>query len=363
MKRIQSILIAVIGFTLCLAPATTVVAHAFSESPALTILGIAGASYLAYKTPKLHIPGMKLNGVQTEIWTDWIADNLFKGVEFLKNCFRADQYVLQGKVVHIPQAGGAPTVVKNRTSLPATAAKRTDTDVTYPLDEYSTDPTVITDAEKVEVEYDKITSVMGDHMGALNETACDNILIAWCPVAASRLLRTTGTTSYAAHLTAATGTRKGLCLADIKAAKVKLDKDKVPVQDRYVLISSDMWSQLEDELKVTTTRDYSMLNDPKEGVIAKLYSFNVMVTPIMPIFTNNATPVIKAYGAAGAANDNEAVLCWQKSALELALGEIQFFEKLDDPQYYGDVYSAIVRMGARVRRNDEKGVVAIVQVP
>ncbi|HQW47065.1 MAG TPA: phage capsid protein [Chitinophagaceae bacterium] len=363
MKRLPQLLFALAGLLLMMVIPTTVVAHAFTENPTLTILVGAGITYLAYKMPKLHLPGVTMNGVQTEIWTDWIADNLFKGVEFLKNCFRADEYVLQGKVVHIPQAGGAPAVVKNRTSLPATAAKRTDTDVTYPLDEYSTDPTVITDAEKVEVNYDKITSVLGDHMGALNETACDNILIGWCPVANARLLRTTGATSYAAHLTAATGTRKGLSLADIKAAKIKLDKDKVPAADRYCLMSSDMWGQLEDELKVTTTRDYSLLNDPVNGVIAKLYGFNIIVTVSMPIFSNAVIPAVKAYGAAGAATDNEAVLCWQKSALELALGEIKFFEKINDPQYYGDVYSALVRMGGRVRRNDEKGVVAIIQVP
>ena len=363
MKKITQFLLALVGVALAFAVPTTVVAQAFTDSPGLTLTACAATVYAIYKMPKLSLPGVYLNGVQVEIWENWIAENLFKGVEFLKMCFRADEYVLMGKVVHIPQAGGAPAVVKNRSSLPATAAKRTDTDVTYPLDEYSTDPTIIPDADKVELSYEKITSVLGDHQGALTETAADNVLIAWSPASAAKILRTTGGTNYAAHLTAATGTRKGLCLADIKAAKVKLDKDKVPAADRFALISTDMWAQLEDELKVTSTRDYSALSDPANGVIAKLYGFNIMVTVTMPIYTNAATPVIKAYGAAGATTDNEAVLCWHKGALELALGEIKFFEKLNDPQFYGDVYSALVRMGGRVRRNDEKGVVAIVQVP
>lgn len=361
MKKILNLIVLLSAALVFVSPLSAtasqfLIQHPTAAAPAL--LGFAHGTYIHFQS---SFKSPVFGAVQKEIWENWIADNLFKGVEFLRNCFRADEYVLMGKVVHIPQAGGAPAVVKNRTSLPATAAKRTDTDVTYPLDEYSTDPVIIPDADKVELSYDKIASVLGDHQGALTETAADNVLIAWSPAGATRILRTTGTTTYAAHTTAATGTRKGFTLADVKAAKVKLDKDKVPGMDRYMLVSSDMWAQLEDELKVTTTRDYSALNDPANGVIAKLYGFNIMTTPNMPVYNNAGTPVVKAYGAAGATTDNEAVLCWHKGALELALGDIKFFENINDPQYYGDVYSALVRMGGRIRRNDEKGIVAIVQ--
>ncbi|QQR95608.1 MAG: hypothetical protein IPJ93_02385 [Bacteroidota bacterium] len=37
------------------------------------------------------------------------------------------------------------------------------------------------------------------------------------------------------------------------------------------------------------------------------------------------------------------------------------FESLADPQYYGDIYSALVRMGGRKRRNDAKGIIGIIQ--
>ena len=44
-----------------------------------------------------------------------------------------------------------------------------------------------------------------------------------------------------------------------------------------------------------------------------------------------------------------------------ALGQNDFFENLNDPLYYGDVYSTLVRAGGRVRRNDGYGVAALVQ--
>ena len=43
------------------------------------------------------------------------------------------------------------------------------------------------------------------------------------------------------------------------------------------------------------------------------------------------------------------------------MGDIKFFERVGDPTYYGDIYSVSVRMGARIRREDAKGIVAIVQ--
>ena len=35
------------------------------------------------------------------------------------------------------------------------------------------------------------------------------------------------------------------------------------------------------------------------------------------------------------------------------------FEKLDDPTYYGDIYSFLVRAGGRSRRPNHKGIVVL----
>ena len=72
----------------------------------------------------------------------------------------ADSFVLAGKVVHIPNAGNKPGVQKNRSSLPATITQRTDIDITFPLDEFTSDPVKITNAEKYELSYDKRESVI-----------------------------------------------------------------------------------------------------------------------------------------------------------------------------------------------------------
>lgn len=298
--------------------------------------------------------------IQKEIWQNHIIGNLFKDNQFLMAVFNADEYVLQGKVVHIPQAGGTPTVVKNRTQLPATVTSRTDVDITYPLDEFTSDPVKISNAETVELSYDKRESVLSESERALRETIAENILINWAPAGATRISRTTGE-NIAAHMPGATGFRKAFLPADLKKAGKLLDKDGVSAEDRNCLMSADMYDQFTDALTETQYRDYSRAYDEKTGVLGKLYGFTVYKRATALAYTGDAVPVVKPYGAAGTDTDNDAVLCWQKDCLERAIGDVVFYEHMNDPQYYGDIYSSLIRMGGRIRRNDSKGVMVIVQ--
>ena len=298
--------------------------------------------------------------IQKEIWTRHIQENLFKENDFLNYAFNADQYVIQGKVVHIPNAGNAPTVVKNRSSLPATVTQRTDIDITYAIDEFTTDPILIPNADTVELSYDKLSNVLSEHESALRQLTGDWMLYNWRAENSTSIVRTSGA-NVAAHMPSATGTRKKLMLADIKSARLTLNKQNVPRDERYMLIDSDMYDQLMDELNITQYRESSKDLDLPKGVIGKLYGFYMMERTAVLTANNAGTPVIQQPGTAGAATDNGVVLAWQKNTVERALGTIDFFENLGDPTYYGDIYSALVRMGGRKRRNDQKGIVAIVQ--
>ena len=65
--------------------------------------------------------------IEVEIWRGDIVEALYKDNAFLSRAVNADEYVLSGKVVHIPQAGSASGVEKNLASRPATINKLTDT--------------------------------------------------------------------------------------------------------------------------------------------------------------------------------------------------------------------------------------------
>lgn len=299
--------------------------------------------------------------ITKELWAAYIIGNLFKGNEFLNDAFNADEYVLNGAVVHIPQAGAKPAATKNRSSFPAASVQRTDTDITYPLDNYTTDPTLILEAEKSELSYDKMDSVMGEHVETLRELVGDDMLIKWAPSVATQIIRTTGG-AVAAHLDSAIGNRKKFLKEDLKAARKLMNKHNIPQEDRYAIISSDMIDQLLDDsdLKARDGMKGGELNLP-DGVITKLYGFYIRERSTVLVYNNAGTPVVKALGAAAAATDNDAVLCYQKNCIERSMGTVTMFENEGDPNNYGDIYSALVKMGGRKRRSDGKGVVAIVQ--
>ena len=299
--------------------------------------------------------------IQREIWQDHIEGNLFKNNEFLLASTDASQFVLQGKVVHIPQAGALPNVAVNRTSVPATVVQRGDTDITYSLDEYSTDPILIPNIENFELSYSKRESVLGEHEASLRQAIADTLLVKWAPTGDSGLVLRTAGASTATHLDGTTGNRKKFTIQDLKNAQNRMNKQNVPMESRYALMSSDMLQQLTDDMSATQYRDFSAAFDAKDGVLGKLFGFNIMMRSAVLSYDNALSPAVKAAGIAAAATDNDGVLCWQTGFVERAIGQINFFEKIGDPTYYGDVYSVSVRMGGRIRRADAKGVIAIVQ--
>lgn len=297
--------------------------------------------------------------IQKEIWVDYIAENLYNNNEFLKNCFIADDRV-NGKTVHMGSAGTAASVTRNRTVLPATVVQRTDDDNSYDIDEFTIDPTLIPNADQVELAYNKMDSIMYDTMHNLSKSVGDWMLYNWRATSSSYQVRTTGG-SETTHITGSTGTRKRVLAADIQKAARIFNNAEIEETDRYILMDAFMYDQLLSDLKFGEFRDSVKEMDLARGIIGKLYGFDVMRRGTVLSYTNAGTPAPRLPGASALVTANGAAICWQKAAVERAFGEIKFFEGLDSPTYYGDTYSGLVRAGGTKRRYDGKGVVAIVQ--
>lgn len=333
-----------------------VILAAVTGGGAFAAVGIGGALSLIPKATTGVLP----MAIQVEIWENDIIEGLWADNAFLNYAFNADQFVLAGKVVHIPQAGAAPKSTVNRTQLPATVTKRTDVDITYAIDEITTDPVLIPNADTVELSYDKRRSVTAETRAAAYESAALNMLFRWSPTVTERILRTTGQ-AVAAHLPSATGNRKAISLADVKKAQTQMNRDNVPSADRYLMLDADMYDQLTAEMSANQQRDFLAAFDEKNGILGRIYGFNVLMRSQVMRYTNAATPAPKGWETNGAATDNAAAIAWQKNSVERALGDVKFFENLGDPTYYGDIYSSLIRLGGRIRRSDGKGVIAIVQ--
>jgi hypothetical protein len=207
----------------------------------------------------------------------------------------------------------------------------------------------------VELSYNKRNSVIDQDRKEIIFKASEAILKAWFP-GSSNVVLTTGH-GVPAWTPSATGLRKKITPADVSALQVRMNADNVPMTDRYLLLDAQMYQQLLDGMTETQAIGFFQAADIKRGVMGMLYGFEVMVRSTVYRFAADGT--IKDYGADGAATDLAGGLAWQRESLSRALGEVIMFDQIDNPLYYGDVYSFLVRVGGAIRRYDKKGVYAI----
>lgn len=321
-----------------------------------------------------------LMSVTPEIWTNYIVENLFKNNEFMLQSIDESQYVIGVGVVHIPQAGSPSGVKRNRSVLPATITRRKDIDVTYVLDEFTTDPRFIPNIDKSELSYDKMNSCMSEDMSYLQQFVAEAMLYNWRPT----FFRKTTGASVAPHV--GTTNRKAICIDDFITAKETFNKWGIPKPDRFCMLDTDMKGQLVRELKSVENSAYSVIYDPSTGDLKKFEGFtiferqNVLIAsnPTLTGVTNSGglfrwtggvdktyTPEEIVEFEGGATYDTTAAaiaLFWHKNMTARAVGTTQMFDDQGNPQYYGDIYSFLQRAGGRARRGDGKGILGVIQV-
>lgn len=297
--------------------------------------------------------------VQKQIWQNTIVEAFWPDDSFASKATNDSEYVNQGKTVHIPNAGSASGVSKNRSTLPAEVKVRTDVDVTYDLDEFTTDPVRIPHADTVELSYNKRNSVIKQDRDQLRTKAHQSILEKWSPDPSNRV--TTSGASRPAYLPSATGNRKRLTTADILALQTKFDLQDVPADNRYLLLDAVMYADLLADMVESQKIGFFATADAKRGIVGEIYGFKVMKRSTVLRYTSAGVLVKVSEGATLNATDLAAGLAFHQDAVSVAMGEVVMFDSASNPTYYGDVYSFLVRTGGAKRRNDGKGIFAIVE--
>jgi hypothetical protein len=304
-------------------------------------------------------------GVALEFWESTIAEYLFKEYPWLMRAKDRSGFVLSNSVVHIPQAGALPDAYRNRSQYPVKAVKRSDSDITYPIDEISTDATHIKDAEKVELSYDKVASVLGDHIKQLNYKAALNAMYRWMFGfnVTDNIVKTTGSAA-ATYLAGATGNRNLPLVADVSSAKtilVSQTKRELNPGKRALIMSEGFYNRLKADTAIDTIDEREAVGAMfKDGDLVKLHGFDIIRTDVMPRLSS-AWAVKDPFDQVVATGDNDGALMVDFDFVHIAKSEIKVFETLADAAWQGDLYSALLRMGASRERNDQAGIVVIAQ--
>ncbi len=285
-----------------------------------------------------------------QIWLSTIQENFYPNDSFAAHSVDDSAFVTY-KTVHVPNAGAPSGVVINRTTKPATVNQRTDNELTYDIDELTTNPIHIPNVDVVELSYDKRQSVLMNDRQQLQKAAMENLLYKWA--AAGTTIKTSGDTASAHTSDAATGTRKKITKGDVLKIATKFNADDVPLDGRYLLLDASMYNDLLTDLTDKELSAYLASANAQGGVLGRLYGFDIMMRS--RVLRLNDGAVVK-WDAEGVATEVAAALAWQQGCVSRALGEIKMFDSTDNPLYYGDIYSFLLRTGGALRRYDKKGV-------
>lgn len=261
--------------------------------------------------------------LQKEIWLEHLVANLFPDNSFLARSFNADQFVKAGKVVHIPNAGAKQTASVGPISRPKVAKEQTDTELTFEIKEIYTDPVYIQNADKYELSYDKRATVIKATKNALEDKVAEELLKAWTPSEEERKIALAGET---------------LTRADVLKLHTKFNSEDIPQTGRVLLLNAESYDQLLSNLTEAQVNAFLATADASRGLLGKLFSFDVMLRSSLP--------------------DKAIGLAWHEDYVCRALGEHEMFSQENDPLYYGDVLSFLVRAGGSKMSKSGVGVVA-----
>lgn len=309
--------------------------------------------------------------LQTEVWVQDIQDNLFASDKFISLIGTDDSQYISNLRVHIPQAGANPTVKKNRNVFPAEIGLRVDTDLTYNMAQFTTDPVMVSNLDELQNSYDKRMSVMKQHISKLSNTIANNTLYSWTPATVApngvtRLVTTSGTAQSTFLAPGATGARNSFAFKDLQKAAQILDNDNIDDEERYLIVPANLYWDLYNSN--TTFQKYLEYGSATQatGRVPELAGFKILLRSSVIVLGDTAgTPKVigdDGQPLATATTDNLGCIAVSKSYVRKALGAVNVFSAEKRPEYYGDIFSALVMQGAAISRTNQEGVVFISQV-
>lgn len=285
-----------------------------------------------------------------ELWTPEILLQRFKGSEFITKSRNLSYAIAGNGIVHLPQAGLSPKVKKNPDGSFQTAKVRKDTDLTFKIEQYYTEPTVITEFQEKQTSPQFRASIIAQHGSVLNQASGNHALYNWAPA-----------TLAAANSVEVSG---NVGLIHFNKAKSLLDKMLVPNDGRRVAIVPTAFEQELFQLPEYISAFNMGQTILGAGKLINFMGFQMISRATAVSYDSNGA--IKAVGEDGeiltpAVGDVEAILCWHEDFVVHAVNNPKVFFTLDSPNYVGSVLNMAYFQGFAKAYTDESGIVTIVK--
>ena len=287
--------------------------------------GAVGANVVAACVGQMAPNGALREGVLVEIWTGEMIKRLRAGLEatWLEGV-PDNSAVVNADCIHLVDVGIDPDVLINNTTYPIDLQNLDDQDKTISLDKFQTKVTPITDDELHAISYDKMGRVEESHRNALKDAEFLKAAHAMCPTkntASTPVLVTTGQDD-------GTG-RKMMTPVDIVRLKAALDKAKVPMEGRRLVLCPDHVN----DLLMLDQKFANQFYNYESGKPVNAYGFEIYQFANNPYYGSDG--IKKAVGAQISATDRQASFAFWKGRVFKASGSLKMYyrDAQTNPQY------------------------------
>ena len=278
-------------------------------------------------------------GLAAEVWISEVKEHFYPDNHFLTSV-RDLSSLVDANTINLADAGAEPEVLKNNTIYPIGTVDASDFPLAIPLNTYDTKNSVVRNAVAVELAYDQRSLYVKMHQNALLKKIGIDAAWAYAPTAddatKSNKVMNLGANDSIVD-----------ALIDMQAAYGNYDADAA---DRIVVFTPDHLAQIAKENKVL----YKAIMAEPGSVF---YGFKVYAYSKLPAYIA-ATGVKAAFGAAfDPAIHKQATVCFLGNEVMKAMGTMEFFSRLKDPEARGDVFGYQMRFTASSFRNKYLGAI------
>lgn len=296
----------------------------FQMAPAAIV---GGTVFALGCIPKGSIHNFTLTaGLQKEIWLDQFRHNFYPENSFFTDGIDWSQYVENDKL-NFAAAGGDPTVVKNRTraQYPIPVEYLDDTPLEVELEEYSSNTTVVHDAEAVELAYDKMETVLVKHRNSIKTAYANSGAYNIAPDTETThtvILEATGTDALTGEA----------CLIDDDFSKLRgiwNDLD-YPVEGRCVMLEAHEVEKLtRNSAIIKAQMGYKGAIGTIDAIVGVVHGFTIKTRKTNVLYMDNVGTFEKqAYGKVETANDLHAAIAYiRKHSFVYADGSAKMYDE------------------------------------
>ncbi len=283
--------------------------------------------------------GYAYDGLQTEVWlSDVLPEKFYPKTSFLSAVRDLSSFV-ENNTINLAEAGADPEVLVNNTVYPVPITEPTEAALTVTLKTYDTENTVVRNATAIELAYDKRALHVDKHQRALAKKFGIDAAWAYAP-------QVHDSSKFNNILNMGVNDSIIDAFIDQQAHFANADAES---EDLVSVLNPFHMAKIAKEDKVLYK---AIMAKPGE----MFYGFKVYPYSKLPVYFNDGTKA--ALGAAyNPAAHKQATIFFIGNEVTKAMGTIEFFSRLKDPEARGDIFGFQARFTASSFRNKYMGAI------